>query len=972
MNHTNKPSARTTPGSTAFKLSPVAAGCAVFLALAAHAAYAQDTAAQATTTADTQAQPVDSNGQPIQKVVVSGIRRGIEAAISIKKNSNSIVEAISAEDIGKLPDATVAESISRLAGVTAQRNKNTGRASDISVRGLSPDFNGALLNGREQASSGDSRGVQFDLYPAEMLGSITIYKTPDASLVGQGIASTIDQRTVMPLDFAKRTMAASYKREMTGMHNGDMGTGSGYRTSLTYIDQFANRTIGLALGAVKFSDSGAEQSQADGWGGWTPTMDDIYGGKGKYPGPEGSVIVPAGFKTDVQRIPKKQQGVMGILQFRPNKDFLTTVDLFHSKNQDHIKLTGLEGSACGNTGSYDPNGILSNATIVNGVAVSGTCSNFKGDVRNHVDDIQDNLNSWGINSQLRNDGWTFTGDLSGSKVTHDSSRYETTAGQPGNATNIGSISWTGFDGKSNLRPVYTSSLNYADRNAVVLTDQAGWGGGLGGNPQAGYVAMGVTTDKVRSARFSAKRDLELGPISGVEFGINQTNRDKSRDQDEGNLIIPNGGPYGFAQVPGTGTMVTPQSGIPVVVWDPQGSLGSIYALLPKVDQPIQTDKNWAVSEKVTTLYAMGKLDGELMGFSYRGNFGGQYLRTNQSSEGYVVDTDPAKCAGAAGKPCPAYTIRGGMKYNDFLPSANVSFELPYDQMLRFGLAKTLSRGTMSDMRPGGGVSLNNAAAGGAILSGSAGNPNLQPFRAKSLDVSYEKYFEANGAKGYFSAAAFYKKLDTYILKVPKVVDFNANGLLSANIPLPSSGPNAGSTVGILTMPTNGTGGNIHGIELSASLPFAMVTRYLDGFGLALNHSSTLSSVNLLTAGLTVQDTGGVSTIPLPGLSRQVTNARLYYEAHGFQASIAARHRSDFLGKISDFQDNEQLTFIKGSTTVDLQAGYEFGSYLKGLSLVATVQNWTNAPFVRYAADPKNEVERIKFGRVYGLQASYKF
>jgi iron complex outermembrane receptor protein len=313
-----------------------------------------------------------------------------------------------------------------------------------------------------------------------------------------------------------------------------------------------------------------------------------------------------------------------------------------------------------------------------------------------------------------------------------------------------------------------------------------------------------------------------------------------------------------------------------------------------------------------------------------------------------------------------------MKYNDFLPSANVSFELPYDQMLRFGLAKTLSRGTMSDMRPGGGVSLNNAAAGGAILSGSAGNPNLQPFRAKSLDVSYEKYFEANGAKGYFSAAAFYKKLDTYILKVPKVVDFNANGLLSANIPLPSSGPNAGSTVGILTMPTNGTGGNIHGIELSASLPFAMVTRYLDGFGLALNHSSTLSSVNLLTAGLTVQDTGGVSTIPLPGLSRQVTNARLYYEAHGFQASIAARHRSDFLGKISDFQDNEQLTFIKGSTTVDLQAGYEFGSYLKGLSLVATVQNWTNAPFVRYAADPKNEVERIKFGRVYGLQASYKF
>ncbi|MGZ5201164.1 MAG: TonB-dependent receptor plug domain-containing protein, partial [Telluria sp.] len=150
----------TIDGKLVFKLSPVAAGCAVFLSAMSANVYAQDTSANVSATDSTQ-QALDSNGKPIASVVVTGIRRGIEAAISIKKNSNSIVEAISAEDIGKLPDATVAESISRLAGVTAQRNKNTGRASDISVRGLSPDFNGALLNGREQATSGDGRGVMF-------------------------------------------------------------------------------------------------------------------------------------------------------------------------------------------------------------------------------------------------------------------------------------------------------------------------------------------------------------------------------------------------------------------------------------------------------------------------------------------------------------------------------------------------------------------------------------------------------------------------------------------------------------------------------------------------------------------------------------------------------------------------------------------------------------------------------------------
>jgi iron complex outermembrane receptor protein len=369
---------------------------------------------------------------------------------------------------------------------------------------------------------------------------------------------------------------------------------------------------------------------------------------------------------------------------------------------------------------------------------------------------------------------------------------------------------------------------------------------------------------------------------------------------------------------------------------------------------------------------MGNLEGELFGLSYRGNIGGQYIHTNQSSTGTVVDT--AHCAGVAGQACPAYVVQGHHSYNDFLPSMNLGFELPHDQMLRLGLGKTLSRTKMSDLRPGGGVSLNTTYHDGPILSGSAGNPNLEPFRAKALDVSWEKYFTVNGAKGYVAVAGFYKKLDTYVLTVPKSVDFATTGLLSAKTPLPASGPFAGSTVGILNTPVNGTGGNIKGIELSASLPFAMLTKYLNGFGVEVNHSSTLSSVNLLTTGLTVIDTGGVSTIPLPGLSRQVTNLRLYYEANGFRASIAAKHRSDFLGEISDFQDNNQLTFIRGNTTVDGQLTYEFGDHtmLKGLSLTAAVNNFTNSPFVRYAADPSEIAEKITFGRTYSLGASYKF
>ena len=149
----------------------------------------------------------------VEEVVVTGIRRGIEGAISLKKSSTSIVEAVSAEDIGKLPDMSIAESIARLPGLTAQRLD--GRGQVISIRGLAPDFTTALLNGREQVSTGDNRGVEFDQYPSELLSSVVIYKTPDAQVSGMGLSGTADLRTVRPLEYGKRVLALNLRGEKT-------------------------------------------------------------------------------------------------------------------------------------------------------------------------------------------------------------------------------------------------------------------------------------------------------------------------------------------------------------------------------------------------------------------------------------------------------------------------------------------------------------------------------------------------------------------------------------------------------------------------------------------------------------------------------------------------------------------------------------------------------------------------------------
>jgi iron complex outermembrane receptor protein len=153
----------------------------------------------------------------------------------------------------------------------------------------------------------------------------------------------------------------------------------------------------------------------------------------------------------------------------------------------------------------------------------------------------------------------------------------------------------------------------------------------------------------------------------------------------------------------------------------------------------------------------------------------------------------------------------------------------------------------------------------------------------------------------------------------------------------------------------------------------MVSKYLSGFGLEVNYSSTLSSLSLPSSGLgNTKDTPGAVT--LPGLSHIVTNARLYYEANGFRASLAAKKRGDFLGEVTDFQDNHQLTYIKASTLIDAQVTYDFDekSMFKGLSITASANNLTNAAFDRFNSTPDVAVEHYRFGRTYGLGASYKF
>ena len=901
-----------------------------------------------------------AQAQEAQSVTVTGIRSAIESAISVKKNADNIVEALNAEDIGKLPDATVAESVARLPGVTAQRNKVTGRASSISVRGMSPDFNGATLNGREQASTGDSRGVEFDQFPAELLSGVLIYKTPDAGLVGQGLSSTIDLRTVRPLDFGKRAVAANYRKQRTGIDSG-AGEGKGDRVALSYVDQFADRKIGLALGFTKLKEEGAKIQRFNSWGGWV-TNNDACSGTWNANGTvcTGTVTkgvkTPGGFGSDTEQTIANREGAMAALQFKPNKDTEIVVDYFKSKGDFGTYKHGLEGPVGGtSTGGYDSGGFLQNATVANGVATSGTFTNFRGVIRNHAEAYTDQLDSLGINAKFKVDQWKASADLSNSHVVRNSERFETTAGLPKGVTNANdTITFSGFNGSDTSNVKYTTGLNYADPTIMKLTNVQGWGGGL----QDGYIANPKVDDKIDAMRLSAKRDLSAGPLSSLELGVNRTERTKERTTVEGALLLngnttANSG-YSVA-MPNSYATTAGSTNIPILAWNPIGSMGSVYQKAAWRDSDILA-KNWKVEEKVTTSYARSDLEGKLGKLDYKGNVGVQFVQTNQASQGYNIDT--SRCNGSA-HTCVETILTGSKSYTDVLPSMNVNVDVGNDSVVRVGAAKVMARPNMADMRAAFGFGWDN---GEQKFKGGGGNSQLEPFRASALDVSYEKYW---GNKAYLAVAGFYKNLDSYIIQQGTSFDFKP--YITANTTMPVGA----STVGILTKPVNGSGGNIKGVELTGSFPLGMLVKPLDGFGVQLTYSDTSSSINPPTSGFSTNDVG-VAKLPLPGLSRQVTNLQFYYEKHGLQVRVAQRQRSDFLGEISDFQDNRQLTFIKGETIVDFQVGYELQSgFLKGLSVLFQANNLGNAEFKRYKEVPSNVIETVKYGKTYLMGINYK-
>ncbi|TWI43791.1 TonB-dependent receptor [Pseudoduganella flava] len=738
----------------------VASACATLVA----PIHAQEAGAAATTAVADPTTPAT--------VVVTGIRAAMQSTLNLKRNSDGIVDGIVADDIGKFPDTNLAESLQRISGVSIDRNR--GEGAQVTVRGVGPDLNMVLLNGRQMPTSnlGDLAGRAFDFsnLASEAVSQIQVYKSSRADTPPGGIGATLNIMTARPLELGKQASVGA--KVVYDTSNDNLPIEDKAKRSYTpeisgiYSTTWADGTFGVAVSAsYQERNLGVNQSQiTNGWKG--PYRGDQSGVTGviPLPGQPGSEnITNRPDPNDVYSVPQnisyfmrgsQRQRTNGQLtfQWKPNKDLTTTLDYTYSENKIQTKYHEL--SAWFNHGasvsSWTDGPIASPIFYQENVANQDIAMNA-GDFATKSEN-----NSIGFNAQ-----WKASPNLRLSFDAHHSTA-ESKADHPfGSNNDLATVSFSRGNTRVNFEhemPVL--SIEGADFNRAPMQVSGSWF-------QNGYQKMEID-------QAQANGRLKLWETSELNFGLSLTNV-KNRSAFQQVQSDTWGGATSPADYPQSmfradtlsqyfdklGGHDDPALFQQIHLFDfaamrqrASDATGKPEKYLPSLADP---DYDRRTTEKSKALYFQLNTEWETtmpmhtgIGFRYeKTDVHSTALSQTVSGVNWVSQNElPFVFAGKE------FTSLKG-SYHHFLPSVDWDMNVRDDFKVRASYGQTIGRPRYDQIQGGTNINPTGTVTYG---TGTRGNPALQPVKSKNIDLSAEWYYNKQSL---ISLGLYHKALTNY-------------------------------------------------------------------------------------------------------------------------------------------------------------------------------------------------------------------
>src|SRR5690554_45282 len=921
----------------------------------------------------------------IEEVVVTGTRSSLSRSVDVKRNAASVVDAISAEDIGKLPDTTIADSLQGVPGIQIRRTTREG--STVNVRGMGQVS--TLLIGEQFLSAGSITSVQPELsdIPAELLSRVEVIKSSEAKTLAAGVSGTINLQTRRPLDMDEGWTFAGSAEGSQGSYTDDE---TGHK-----VTGFAGFNNGDTFGAsLAVTNSKADMANyrygmyTDWWFRGYNEVTDLTGDGDT----NDHIFGTIDYGVTNKLTERERTGVAASFQFRPSDRVELLADIFYTKMDEENTVKGLiadnawsdydwvtpDQDYLVNRGSSAGNSDGKEFWTSNVVGLDATRVLAKSETQ--VEDRESLNVNLQANFEISDNFFASVRYLHGKAEHSHSGVFADALLTSGLQTGLVTVT----DGVS--APVNPGGWGAVDGAPVPVTfnwsgehPSMAWPSGFGQSmDEYGLVSY------YSSANYDNEATLDVFRADGsyefdnenyftLDFGYRFADREVIRSQydyispftakdadgneitaytlykDSGMEIAGAGSEtiaqtYSFNELDSRGLITRmsdfgPASDGTNYYFIDTGAMTNAYGFIESLsDGNIKRQdgaQSYIVDEKSHTFHIQGSWEGEFV-FPYQANFGVQYIKTEldvtqyeSSSFANVGTIDGQEFPILTAVPADVIgTIHTSRDYEDWLPRLNVAFDTSDNTKLRFAYSKTMMQMDANNLGLGRKYYSDNMGTHFQVTSATEnGNPNLEPWRSQNFDLSFEYYFADTNM---VSAGLFYLDIEDSITTINTPI---------AALP-DSDGVTRQNTINLQQISNTG-GGELQGIELAYQQSFDFLPGAWSGLGTTINYTWTDGE------GRDTDFYG--ATMPMGDNSEHQANAVLWYEYDQWQARIAYNYRSErYIG--SSWNDGSPAAWWQAPTSyVDASVSYDINDnvsvYLQGTNITEeyeeTYMQWSD-------------------------------